>query len=85
MVKHKRYYHLTDEGRRVFEEQYEDFLVRIQDFYKEKKFLKQYHEALKRLSRVIYQTDREFMKEYEDNIVAKLDDLADRIENMEPV
>ncbi len=85
IVKNKRFYHITESGRRVFNEQYEDFLSRIEDFYEEKQFLKQYHEALKRLSRVIYQTDRDFMQEYERKIVSKLNDIADKIENMEPI
>lgn len=85
IVKRKRFYHITDEGLKVFTEQYEDFLARIEDFYEEKQFLKQYHESLKRLSRVIYQTDRNFMHEYEKNIVSKLNEIADKIENMDPI
>lgn len=83
VVKHKRFYHITEEGHKVFSEQYEDFINRIEDFYEEKQFLKQYHEALNRLARVIYQTDRDYMKEYEGNIVSRLNDIADKIENMD--
>lgn len=85
VVKNKRYYHITELGRKVFNEQYRDFLERIDYFNEEKQFLKQYHESLKRLSRVIYQTDREFMQEYEKKIVSRLNELADKIENMEQI
>lgn len=85
VVRHKRYYHATDEGLKIFEEQYEDFLSRLSDFYEEKQFLKQYHESLRRLSRVIYQTDRKFMREYERKIVSQLNELADKIENMQNI
>lgn len=84
-MKQKRYYHATEEGLRVLDEQYEDFKKRISDFYQEKQFLKQYHETLKRLSRVIYQTDREYMKDYEKKIVSRLNDIADKIENMQDI
>lgn len=85
VVRHKRYYHATEEGIRVFDEQYDDFLSRISDFYEEKQFLKQYHESLNRLSRVIYQTDRKFMIDYEKKIVSQLNELADKIEKMQHI
>ncbi len=80
VVKHKRYYHITDLGLKVLEEQYEDFKKRIEDFYTEKQFLKQYHEVLNKLTRVIYQTDRDYISKNEREIVSQLNRIAEKIE-----
>ncbi len=83
VVKQKRYYVITDLGIRVFKEQKGDFKQRIKDFYSEKQFLKQYHEALNKLSRIIYQTDRDYIAANEKEIVSRLGRIADKIEKKE--
>lgn len=85
VVKRKRYYHITGSGLEKFNDEYDEFKTRIEDFWQEKQFLRQYHESLKRLSRVIYQADREYMEKYEEEIVSTLNELAENIEKLDPL
>lgn len=81
--KEKRNYTITDSGRRYYESQKESFEYRVQNFQDNKIFIEKFHEAIKRVSRAIYLTDRNFIEKNESDILTELNRIADRIENQE--
>lgn len=81
--KERRNFTITEAGREFYESQKESFESRLQDFKDNKIFIEKFHEAIKRVSRAIYMTERTFIEKNKDDILQELNNIADRIENQE--
>jgi DNA-binding PadR family transcriptional regulator len=81
--KEKRNYSITEEGLEFYQSQKESFESRLQDFRDNKIFIEKFHEAIKRVSRAIYLTDRDFIERNKEKILSELNKVADNIENQE--